>query len=687
VKLVEIIGRGASGVVYRGTDQVLGRAVAVKFLKPLEESDTRWKDRFLDEARAGAAVHHPNVVEIYQAGVAEGRPYLILQYVKGETPAHVLRRRGPLSISLVAAILEETAAAVDELHGHGIIHRDLKPSNILVDSDGHVHVSDLGVSLRRPDGKMADAGFAGTLAFMAPEVFEGRASPRSDVYALGVTLFELLTAEAPFGGDPQELRDRHAREPLPTRLLMDRQVPIGVIEVIERAMHKQPAFRYKSANDLHRAFTVSVGQPGDLAKARIELGVLLSRKSTMAGQGDPGQAPATIGSKSSTISELAESKRQRRPTDQPLPRRPLSPEDVPLPGTVEGHVSCIHCGYNLRGLWLEGKCAECGKAIHASLEPSRTIFAEPSWLRACVRGHTLVMISVLFYVLIFGPNRHVGGAGTKLGDLYSEFNDGWFGLVSLFCLAPLLWGIWPMTRRRTTGPVLWARRCRTMAAVPVVYALFVTTASIAGWRMGGQIDPWEPAWNPAEFRPVKTHAPGVTEGLIAAEVAAPVSVLICMGAIARSIPERQPQKRLRRAALVLISAAALFCGWREFTVKGWLIGSLSANHLADVNRLSEYLAFGTLFSGYALYLWTVSESRATLIRIFEERIAYRPPPMDRSRWLKIFIAALAFLVAAFCVFGFIASFEPGDNGIFKILYSAIGVACILSGVWLLRKKR
>ena len=287
VRLLREIGRGATGSVYLGHHTVLGRDVAVKFLVNVCRSAEERKGlkRFLDEARAAAAVRHPHLTQIYHADVddADGTPYLVLEYVRGPTLKQLLDQTGPLDVAAAVAVVCDAAAAVHELHVQGLIHRDIKPSNVLLDRDGRVFVTDFGLALRQshaPAGAGAAAGagtgavseFAGTPAYMAPEMFDGRVSPRSDVYALGVMTFQLLTGSVPYSGDFQVLRDRHAREPLPADALRGAGAGPALVEVLERATNKQPMFRYKTPTDLGRALKQAAAcEAAEFERARKRL--------------------------------------------------------------------------------------------------------------------------------------------------------------------------------------------------------------------------------------------------------------------------------------------------------------------------------------------------------------------------------------------------------------------------------
>ena len=172
----------------------------------------------MDEARAAASVRHPNLTQIFHADLDGSTPYLVLEYVPGPTLRQLLDHAAELSVPVTVAVVGDVASAVAELHARGIIHRDIKPSNVLVDQEGRVFVTDFGLAIRRshsvPTGA-SETDFAGTPAYMAGEMFEGRVSARTDVYAMGVMAFQLLTGSTPFSGTFLELRDKQVREPLP----------------------------------------------------------------------------------------------------------------------------------------------------------------------------------------------------------------------------------------------------------------------------------------------------------------------------------------------------------------------------------------------------------------------------------------------------------------------------------------
>ena len=344
VRLLAEIGRGATGVVYLGQDKILGREVAVKALLAVERdaehsptsgagsgagsaAATPGFQRFFDEARAAAAARDPHLVQIYHADVADGLPYLVLEYVRGTNLRQLLERTGPLTPRMVLAVMGDVAGAVAELHARGVIHRDLKPANVLLDLRGHVFVTDFGLAVRNqppnrldtgpPAGAVAgSANLGGTPAYMAPETFEGRASARSDIYALGLMTFQLLTSRLPFQGSFEEVTRQHAEAPLPLEPLRERGVPEPLVEVIDRATHKQAMFRYKTVQDfaraLHRAVECS---SADLYRVRQDLA---ERAAACLGGGEPAppppkpELPGSSKSLPDAVARFADRKRDRR---------------------------------------------------------------------------------------------------------------------------------------------------------------------------------------------------------------------------------------------------------------------------------------------------------------------------------------------------------------------------------------
>lgn len=331
VQLLSELGRGAAGVVFLGHHKLLARSVAVKCLMGGAGAWGEGGRRFVEEARAAAAVQHANLTQIYHADVVGDTPFLIMEYVDGPTLAGLLAHAGRMSPGLARGVMAEVAGAVGELHDRGLIHRDLKPSNVLLDRQGRVRVSDFGLAVRRATFASlatAAAEVAGTPAYMAPEMFEGRVSPRSDIYAMGVMMCQLIIGSPPFMGSFEEVVEEHRSKPLPMDALRGAGVDEAMLDLLERATHKQFLYRYKTAHEFRRALA-ALGT--DAAESRRELArLIVSMRSGTAQQGAPATpASATISgepgsSYAQTIARLATMKRERRSSSpaMPLPAPP-----------------------------------------------------------------------------------------------------------------------------------------------------------------------------------------------------------------------------------------------------------------------------------------------------------------------------------------------------------------------------
>lgn len=250
------IGRGGMATVYKGYDPRFGREVAVKVLPPALLHDPQFRARFEREAQTIATLEHPAIVPVHDFGEEDGRLYLVMRLMTGGSLADKLKE-GPLTIEEAARILGRLASALDSAHTHGlIIHRDLKPANILFDQWGEPYLSDFGiVKLLQGDGATltGTGGMVGTPAYMSPEQVLGEVAldGRSDIYTLGVILYEALTGQRPFQSDtPMGLAFKHVTEPIPRILDAAPNLPPGSQAIIDKAMAKDREQRYGSAAKL-----------------------------------------------------------------------------------------------------------------------------------------------------------------------------------------------------------------------------------------------------------------------------------------------------------------------------------------------------------------------------------------------------------------------------------------------------
>ncbi|MBX6358219.1 MAG: serine/threonine protein kinase, partial [Micromonosporaceae bacterium] len=249
-RLEERIGGGGMGDVWRGTDEVLGRTVAVKVLLPALLDEPGFAERFRGEARTMASINHPGVVDVYDYGTDDGTAYLVMEYVEGDALATTLGRVGRLTPGRTMALVAQAADALHAAHEKGIVHRDVKPGNLLVRPNGTLVLTDFGIARSAQVGQLTAAGTVlGTASYVSPEQAAGGvATPASDVYALGVVAYQCLAGRRPFEGDtPFEIAMKHVREappPLPA------DTPANVRAIVERAMAKDPPARWASAAQL-----------------------------------------------------------------------------------------------------------------------------------------------------------------------------------------------------------------------------------------------------------------------------------------------------------------------------------------------------------------------------------------------------------------------------------------------------
>src|SRR5438876_2028363 len=246
------IAFGGMGEVYRATDSVLGRAVAVKLLAERFSPDDDVRGRFTREALAAARLSgEPYVVTVFDVGEHARRPFIVMEYLSGGSLEERIQRDGAQEIGQALEWLEQAATAIDAAHRHGVVHRDVKPANLMLDRNGTVHVADFGIASAAGLDSLTITGTGlGTAGYLAPEQAQGeRATPASDRYALAVVAYELLTGTRPFAREsPTAEAAAHVSEPVPP--VGDRQhLPVELDAVFARALAKRPEDRYASCDE------------------------------------------------------------------------------------------------------------------------------------------------------------------------------------------------------------------------------------------------------------------------------------------------------------------------------------------------------------------------------------------------------------------------------------------------------
>jgi len=250
----ELIARGGMATVYRGTDLRLGRTVALKVLGGVLVNDPDFVDRFTQEARATAALTHPNVVAVHDQGISEGFPFLVMEFVQGRTIREIMAQTGPFTSAHALEIISSVLAGLSSAHDAGFVHRDIKPENVLITHDGHIKVTDFGLARVINDTPVSDSTGAvllGTMAYLSPEQVQQLAvDQRSDVYSCGILLYEMVTGLVPFtGSSPLDVAYQHVNSSVSAPSSIQPDVPPAVDHLVLAATRKLPTERIQSARE------------------------------------------------------------------------------------------------------------------------------------------------------------------------------------------------------------------------------------------------------------------------------------------------------------------------------------------------------------------------------------------------------------------------------------------------------
>jgi eukaryotic-like serine/threonine-protein kinase len=271
-EVIGLVGTGGMSSVYKAHDQLLERNVALKVLHPHYGDDSEYVERFRREARAVAQLSHPNIVTVIDRGEADGHQFIVFELIDGENLKELVNRTGPLPVRRAVELALAVAEGLAFAHEHGLVHRDVKPQNVLLNGDGEAKVTDFGIvrSLDVEHGVTQTGTVLGTSNYLSPEQASGKqVTPATDVYSLGVVLYELLTAEVPFPGDNfVAVAMKHLNDPVPDILERRPDVPVRLAAAMERALEKDPARRFRSMRDFASELRACLAELGSFDAER-----------------------------------------------------------------------------------------------------------------------------------------------------------------------------------------------------------------------------------------------------------------------------------------------------------------------------------------------------------------------------------------------------------------------------------
>ena len=320
-RVVRHLARGGMAEVYVAQDELLSRTVAVKVLFPELAQDDQFVERFRREARAAASLNHHNIVSVYDFGDDDDSWFIVMEYVNGPTLRDIIRKEGAMEPTRAAAIGAEVAAALAVAHAQGIIHRDVKPANVLIaEPEGTVKVTDFGIA-RAANVRQAltlPGTVLGTATYLSPEQAQGaEVDKRTDIYSLGMVLYEMLSGKPPFTGDsPVAIAYQAVREIPPPPSTHNAQVPPALDAVVMKAMAKDPAARYPSATEMRSAL-LNVGRATGDPEATVAIAAPAAQPTAVV-------TPAT-----SILPPATEVARVEEVDEAPPPRRPAGAAPVP----------------------------------------------------------------------------------------------------------------------------------------------------------------------------------------------------------------------------------------------------------------------------------------------------------------------------------------------------------------------
>jgi serine/threonine-protein kinase len=268
-KVKSLLGEGGMAQVYLAEDLIARKEVAIKIIKEDTMKNPVNLTRFEREARAAASLNHQNIVRVLNLGTFEGRPYMVNELIKGQNLRDVLNVRGKFSVLEACDVMYQLCSAVLHAHQHGVIHRDIKPQNVYLTGDSTIKLGDFGIATFQNASRVTRSEVViGSVHYLAPEISQGNpATPQSDIYALGITFFELLTGKVPFDDEsPVTVALKHIKDKLPSVRKLNPKVPVVVEKIIIKCCEKNPNNRYKSVFDLRKDIDRILRDPESIQK-------------------------------------------------------------------------------------------------------------------------------------------------------------------------------------------------------------------------------------------------------------------------------------------------------------------------------------------------------------------------------------------------------------------------------------
>ena len=269
-RVLKRLGSGGMAEVYCAEDQQLGRRVALKLLHRRFADDEQFVERFRREASSAAGLSHPNIVGIFDRGEWDGTYYIAMEFVEGRTLKDIIRERGPAPPEAAADVALQILRAARYAHKHGIVHRDIKPHNVLIDNEGRVRVTDFGIARAGVSDMTETGSVMGTAQYLSPEQAQGKpVDERSDLYSIGVVLYELLTGRVPFDAEsPVSVALMQVSEPPVPPMEVNPEVPPALNAVTLRAMEKNPDRRYQDADEFIAELEAARAAPMEILRRR-----------------------------------------------------------------------------------------------------------------------------------------------------------------------------------------------------------------------------------------------------------------------------------------------------------------------------------------------------------------------------------------------------------------------------------